>query len=75
MAKRRRISNKAIVILKIISSLLLLFACCLYLFMNFNVFKKDLGLQASAPLGSSQNPWYNLMFPVLFLLGISFIIY
>ena len=75
MAKKRRISNKTIVILKIISALLLLFACCLYLFMNFGVFKKDFGLNPDAPLGSAQNPWYNLVFPVLFLLGISFIVY
>ena len=75
MAKKRRISNKAIVILKIISAMLMLFACCLYLFMNFGAFKRDLGLNPDAPLGSAQNPWYNLMFPVLFLLSISFVVY
>ncbi|MBR4418637.1 MAG: hypothetical protein IKT33_01385 [Clostridia bacterium] len=75
MAKKRRISNKAIVILKIISAMLMLFACCLYLFMNFGAFKRDLGLNTDAPLGSAQNPWYNLMFPVLFLLSISFVVY
>ncbi len=75
MAKKRRISNKAIVILKIISALLLLFACCLYLFMNFTAFKQDLGLNSAAPLGSAQNPWYNLIFPTAFLLGIAFVIY
>ena len=75
MAKQRRISNKAIVILKIISALGLLFACCLYLFMNFGAFKRDFGLDQSAPLGSSQNPWYNLLFPILFLLSICFVIY
>lgn len=75
MAKKRRISNKVIVILKIISALGLLFACCLYFFVNFGTFKKDFGLDADAPLGSAQNPWYNLLFPILFLLGICFIIY
>ncbi|MBO4726276.1 MAG: hypothetical protein J5598_01585 [Clostridia bacterium] len=74
MAKRR-ISNKAIVIMKIISALGLLFACCLYLFMNSAAFKRDLGLDASAPLGSAENPWYNLLFPILLMLGFSFIIY
>lgn len=76
MAKqRRRISNKTIVILKIVSALGLLFACCLYLFLNFNAFKRDLGLNESAPLGSATNPWYNLLFPILFILGCCFIIY
>jgi len=75
MAKQRRISNKTIVILKIISALGLLFACCLYLFLNFDAFQQDLGLKKSAPLGSAQNPWYNLCFPVLFLLGICFVVY
>ena len=74
MAKRR-ISNKASVIMKIISALGLLFACCLYLFMNSSAFKRDLGLDASAPLGSAENPWYNLLFPILLMLGFSFIIY
>jgi len=74
MAKRR-ISNKAIVVLKIISALGLLFACCLYFFVNFNTFKQDLGLNSNAPLGSPQNPWYNLLFPILFLLGLAFVIY
>ena len=75
MAKKRRISNKAIVILKTFSALGLLFACCLYLFVNFGAFKKDLGLDKAAPLGSAQNPWYNLMFPILFMLGIAFVVY
>ena len=75
MAKKRRISNKTIVILKVISALGLLFACCLYFFINFDAFKRDLGLDEAAPLGSAANPWLNLAFPVLFLLGISFIIY
>ena len=75
MAKHRRISNKAIVILKIISALSMLFACCLYLFINFDAFKKDFGLMESAPLGSEQNPWYNLLFPILFILAICFIVY
>jgi len=75
MAKGRRISNKAIVIMKIISALGLLFSCCLYLFMNFESFKKDLGLDAAARLGSAENPWYHLLFPVLLLLGFSFVIY
>ena len=74
MAKRR-ISNKAIVVLKIISALGLLFACCLYFFVNFSTFKQDLGLNSNAPLGSPQNPWYNLLFPILFLLGLAFVIY
>ena len=75
MAKKRRISNKAIVILKIVSALGLLFACCLYFFINFGAFKKDFGLDETAPLGSAENPWYNLLFPILFLLGICFVIY
>lgn len=76
MAKhRRRISNKAIVIMKIVSALGLLFSCCLYLFMNFDAFKNDLGLNSITPLGSSANPWYHLLFPVLFILGFSFVIY
>ena len=75
MAQCRRISNKAIVILKIISALGLLFACCLYLFLNFGAFKRDLGLNEDAPLGSATNPWYNLLFPILFILGCCFIIY
>lgn len=75
MAKRRRISNKTIVILKIIAALCLLFACCLYFFMNFDAFKKDFGFDKSAPLGSAQNPWWNLAFPFLFFLGICFIVY
>ena len=75
MEKRRRISNKAIVIMKIISALGLLFSCCLYLFMNFAAFKRDLGLDSAAPLGSTQNPWYHLMFPVLLMLGFCFVIY
>ena len=74
MAKRR-ISNKAIVIMKIISALGLLFACCLYLFMNSAAFKRDLGLDADARLGSAGNPWYNLLFPILLMLGISFVVY
>ena len=72
---KRWISNKAIVIMKIISALGLLFSCCLYLFMNFAAFKKDLGLDADARLGSADNPWYNLFFPVLLMLGFSFVIY
>ena len=75
MEKQRRISNKAIVIMKIISALGLLFSCCLYLFMNFGAFKKDLGLDRSAPLGSAENPWYHLLFPVLLILGVCFVIY
>ena len=76
MAKRRRrISNKAIVIMKIISALGLLFSCCLYLFMNFAAFKSDLGLNSKTPLGSSANPWYHLMFPVLLILGFCFVTY
>lgn len=75
MVKRRRISNKAIVIMKIISSLGLLFSCCLYLFMNFDAFKTDLGLNSVAPLGSATNPWYRLLFPVLLILGFAFVVY
>lgn len=75
MAKGRRISNKAIVIMKIISALGLLFSCCLYLFMNFDAFKKDLGLDSSAPLGSDANPWYHIVFPILLMLGFCFVIY
>lgn len=75
MANKRRISNKAIVIMKIISALGLLFSCCLYLFLNFGSFKRDLGLDKQAPLGSSANPWYHLIFPILLMLGFSFVIY
>lgn len=73
--RKRRISNKAIVIMKIISALGLLFSCCLYLFMNFSSFKNDLGLNSDAPLGSSENSWYHLMFPILFILGFCFVVY
>lgn len=72
---KRRISNKAIVIMKIISALGLLFSCCLYLFMNFAAFQRDLGLDSTAPLGSTQNPWYHLLFPVLLMIGFCFVIY
>lgn len=75
MAKRRRISNRAIVIMKIISALGLLFSCCLYAFMNIDAFKTDLGLNHTQQLGSPENPWYRLMFPILFILGASFVIY
>lgn len=75
MAKSRRISNRAIVIMKIISALGLLFSCCLYAFMNIDAFKTDLGLNHTQPLGSPENPWYRLMFPILFILGASFVIY
>ena len=75
MAKRRRISNRAIVIMKIISALGLLFSCCLYLFMNFTAFQDDFGLNSAKPLGSAQNPWFYLLFPILFILGCSFVIY
>ena len=75
MARGRRISNQAIVILKIISALGLLFSCCLYLFMNFDAFKKDLGLDSSAPLGSTTNPWYHIVFPILLMLGFCFVVY
>lgn len=64
----RRISNKAIVILKIISALGLLFSMCLYLFLNFASFKNDLGL-GEEPLD------YHLIFPILIMLGFSFIVY
>ena len=72
---RRRISNRAIVIMKIISALGLLFSCCLYLFMNFGAFKRDLGWDSSARLGTAENPYYNVIFPVLFILGVTFIVY
>ena len=75
MEKRRRISNKAIVIMKIISALGLLFSCCLYLFMNFDAFKRDLGLDREEPLGSATNPWYHLIFPVLLMVGFAFVVY
>ncbi|MCQ2381867.1 MAG: hypothetical protein MJ054_01035 [Clostridia bacterium] len=75
MTKRRRISNKAIVMLKIISALGLLFSCCLYLFMNFGAFKRDLGLDKTAPLGTNENQWYHLVFPVLLILGFCFVVY
>ena len=75
MAKGHRISNKAIVIMKIISALGLLFSCCLYLFMNFDAFKTDLGLNEAKPLGSSENPWYHVLFPIALILGFCFVIY
>ena len=75
MAKRRRISNRTIVIMKIISALGLLFSCCLYLFMNFTAFRDDFGLNSEKPLGSAANPWFYLLFPILFILGCSFVIY
>ncbi|MBS7401632.1 MAG: hypothetical protein KIG16_03920 [Eubacteriales bacterium] len=67
MAKRR-ISNKAIVIMKIISALGLIFSICLYLFMNFGSFKNDLGF---GPEGVT----YRLVFPILLMLGFSFVVY
>lgn len=73
--QRRRLPNQAIVIMKIISALGLLFSCCLYLLLNFNAFKNDLGLNNEMPLGSASNPWYHVMFPVLFILGVCFIVY
>ena len=75
MAQHRRISNRAIVIMKIISALGLLFSCCLYLFLNFAAFKADLGLDRTAPLGSATNPWYHLVFPVALILGVCFVTY
>ena len=75
MAKRQRISNKAIVIMKIISALGLLFSCCLYVFMNFSSFGDDFGWNEAKPLGSAQNPWWHLAFPVMFILGCCFVIY
>lgn len=67
MAKRR-ISNQAIVIMKIISALGLIFSICLYLFMNFGSFKNDLGF---GPEGVT----YRLIFPILLMLGFSFVVY
>ena len=67
MAKRL-ISNKAIVIMKIISALGLIFSICLYLFMNFGSFKNDLGF---GPEGVT----YRLVFPILLMLGFSFVVY
>ena len=75
MVKLHRISNKAIVIMKIISALGLLFSCCLYLFMNFDAFKTDLGLNEAKPLGSAENPWWHVVFPFLLILGFCFVIY
>lgn len=68
MATKRRISNKAIVIMKIISALGLIFSVCLYLFMNFDAFKVDMGF---GPDGVT----YRLVFPILLMLGFSFIVY
>ena len=72
---RRRIPNTAIVIMKIISAIGLMFSCCLYLFMNFASFKNDLGLVEKTPLGSAANPWYHVLFPILFILGLCFVTY
>lgn len=73
--QKRRIPNSVIIAMKLISALGLFFSCCLFLFLNFAIFKRDLGFDADAPLGSAANPWYNLIFPVVFVLGLCFIAY
>lgn len=76
MQKRKfRISNKAIVLMKLLSGLGLFFSCCLFFFMNFSVFRHDLGFNENAPLGSAANPWANIIFPIAFFLGLCFIVY
>ena len=54
--------------MKIISALGLIFSICLYLFMNFGSFKNDLGF---GPEGVT----YRLVFPILLMLGFSFVVY
>jgi hypothetical protein len=66
-AGKRRISNKAIVNLKLFSACLLLFSCCLFFFQNTKAFEQDLGL--------NDNPIsFNIVFPVIFFAGIFFIV-
>lgn len=72
---KKRLPNVVIVILKIVSALSLFFACCLFFFSYPDIFARDFGFDETAPLGSAENPWYNLLFPVAFSLGICFIIY
>lgn len=72
---KKRLPNVVIVILKIISALTMFFACCLFFFSQPDIFARDFGFDANAPLGSAENPWYNLFFPVTFILGICFIVY
>lgn len=73
--KKFRISNKAIVLMKLVSALGLFFSCCLFFFLNLGIFKRDLGFDKDYPLGSAANPWYNLVFLIVFLLAICFIVY
>ena len=73
--KKFRISNKAIVLMKLISALGLFFSCCLFFFLNLGIFRRDLGFDPDYPLGSDANPWYNLVFLIVFLLAICFIVY
>lgn len=74
-AKKFRMSNKAIVLMKLISALGLFFSCCLFFFLNLGIFKRDLGFDPDYPLGSAANPWYNLAFLIVFLLALCFIVY
>lgn len=73
--KKFRISNKAIVLMKLVSGLGLFFSCCLFFFMNFAIFQHDLGFDKEAPLGSVANPWGNVLFPILFFTGLCFMVY
>ena len=76
MAKRRkRISNGLIVVLKLLSALGLFFSCCIFCFVNFALIRRDLGFDESYPLGSALNPWYNLIYVVVFVLCVCFVIY
>lgn len=61
--------------MKLLSALSLFFSCCLFFFLNLNIFKRDLGFDPDYPLGSPSNPWYNLVFLIVFLLAICFIVY
>ena len=43
--------------------------------LNFAIFRRDLGFNENAPLGSAGNPWGNIIFPMVFFLGLCFIVY
>jgi len=67
VAKKRWISNHAIILIKLITALILFFACCLFFFQDIETFEQDLGLNG-APLT------WNVIFPIIFVLGVVFII-
>ncbi len=73
--KKRLLSNKGITIMKLVSAFLLFFACCLFFFTDMDRFKTDFGLDQSNPLGSANNPWWNVLFVIVFIFSVSFICY